>query len=260
MRLECSQLSVSFMGQRAPVEVLRKLSLAVDSGEFVSIVGPSGCGKTTLLRTLAGVLPYQAGTVARIPCPEDRNSLALRVFQENSLFPWMTVLENATFGLRMQGVERADREERALRLLRRFGLSGRERIYPYELSMGMKQRVAVIRCFLSNPAVMLMDEPFASLDYQNRMELHRELLELWDQDRKTVVFITHDVEEAIVLSDRVVVLSGQPGTVVADFRVPFGRPRDPAVALEEEFLILKRRIWEALGHPREHKVGAGLGD
>jgi NitT/TauT family transport system ATP-binding protein len=260
VRLECSQLSVSFIGQRAPVEVLHNLSLVVDSGEFVSIVGPSGCGKTTLLRTLAGVLPYQAGTVARISCPEDRNSLALRVFQENSLFPWMTVLENATFGLRMQGAERADREQRALILLQRFGLGGRERVYPRELSMGMKQRVAVIRCFLSNPAVMLMDEPFASLDYQNRMELHRELLELWDQDRKTVIFVTHDVEEAIVLSDRVVVLSGQPGTVVANFRVPFGRPRDPAVALEEEFLILKRRIWEALGHRRENRVGAGLGD
>jgi NitT/TauT family transport system ATP-binding protein len=117
----------------------------------------------------------------------------------------------------------------------------------------------VIRCFLSNPSAMLMDEPFAALDYQNRLSLHRELLELWEQDHKTVVFVTHDVEEAIVLSDRIVVLSPQPGTVVAEFRVPFGRPRNPAVALEEEFLVLKRRIWAALGHHKEDPVVAWQG-
>jgi NitT/TauT family transport system ATP-binding protein len=260
MRLKCSNLSVRFPGQSGEVEALRNLSLQAGSGEFLSIVGPSGCGKTTLLRTLAGAVPSQAGRVERIPCPEDRNALALLVFQENSLFPWMTVLENATFGLRMQGVARAEREERALVLLRRFGFAGRERVYPRELSLGMKQRVAVIRCFLSNPSAMLMDEPFAALDYQNRLGLHRELLELWEQDHKTVVFVTHDVEEAIVLSDRIVVLSPQPGTVVAEFRVPFGRPRDPAVALEEEFLVLKRRIWTAMGHRREDSAAAGWGN
>jgi NitT/TauT family transport system ATP-binding protein len=239
------------------VEAVRGISLQVDSGEFLSIVGPSGCGKTTLLRALAGAVPKQAGSVEWVACPEDRNALALLVFQENSLFPWMTVLENAAFGMRMQGVARAEREERAVALLRRFGFAGRERVYPRELSLGMKQRVAVIRCFLSNPSAMLMDEPFAALDYQNRLALHRELLELWDQDHKTVVFVTHDIEEAMVLSDRIVVLSCQPGTVVTEFRVPFGRPRDPAVVLEEEFLVLKRRVWKALELRKEAAAGRG---
>jgi NitT/TauT family transport system ATP-binding protein len=259
MRLKCSNLSVRFPGGSGEVEALRNLSLQAGSGEFLSIVGPSGCGKTALLRTLAGAVRSQAGRVERIPCPEDRNALALLVFQENSLFPWMTVLENAAFGLRMQGVARAEREERALVLLRRFGFVGRERVYPRELSLGMKQRVAVIRCFLSNPSAMLMDEPFTALDYQNRLGLHRELLELWEQDHKTVVFVTHDVEEAIVLSDRIVVLSPQPGTVVASSVCRLG-VRDPAVALEEEFLVLKRRIWTAMGHRREDSAAARWGN
>jgi NitT/TauT family transport system ATP-binding protein len=195
--------------------------------------------------------------VERIACPEDRNDLALLVFQENSLFPWMTVLDNATFGLRMQGVDKSERDERALVLLRRFGFAGRELVYPRELSLGMKQRVAVIRCFLSNPSAMLMDEPFAALDYQNRIVLHRELLELWEQEHKTVVFVTHDIEEAIVLADRIVVLSRQPASVLAEFHVPFGRPRDPAVVLEEESLALKRRVWKALGQHSEAAVGHG---
>lgn len=257
MRLSCVNLTVSFQGHGGTVEALRNLSLEVESGEFVSIVGPSGCGKTTLLKTLTGVVSTQSGFIERIPSSEDRNDLALLVFQENSLFPWMTVLDNAAFGLRMQGVGRAEREDRAAALLRRFGFGGRERVYPRELSLGMKQRVAVIRCFLSDPSAMLMDEPFAALDYQNRLGLHRELLELWEQDHKTVVFVTHDVEEAIILSDRIVVLSRQPGSVVAEFLVPFGRPRDPAVALEEEFLVLKRGIWTALGQHRETAAGRG---
>ncbi len=243
----CAGLEVSFPTNNGRVEAIKGLSLHTGSGEFLSVVGPSGCGKTTLLKTLAGMIPYQAGTIDRIPCPEDRNDLALLVYQENSLFPWMTVLDNATFGLRMRGVDRSEREERAMVLLRRFGFQGRERVYPRELSLGMKQRVAVIRCFLSDPSAMLMDEPFAALDYQNRLALHRELLELWEQDHKTVVFVTHDIEEAIVLSDRIVVLSRQPAKVVAELKVPFGRPRDPAVVLEEEFLVLKRRVWAALG-------------
>lgn len=164
-------------------------------------------------------------------------------------------MENATFGLRVRGVDKAVREERATALLRRFGFAGREHVYPRELSLGMKQRVAVIRCFLSDPSAMLMDEPFAALDYQTRLGLHRELLELWEQHHKTVIFVTHDIEEAMVLSDRIVVLSRQPASVVAEFRVPFARPRDPSVILDEGFLVLKRRVWAAL----EQRAGAAAG-
>jgi NitT/TauT family transport system ATP-binding protein len=172
---------------------------------------------------------------------------ALIVFQEHGLFPWMTVIENAAFGLEMQGVGRDERESRALELLDRYGFRGRERAYPHQLSLGMKQRVAVIRCFLGDPPVMLMDEPFAALDCQTRLTLQQELLELWEQSHKTVIFVTHDMDEALLLSDRVLVLSAQPGTVRAEFTVPFARPRAAELTLEEEFLSLKRRIARELG-------------
>jgi ABC-type nitrate/sulfonate/bicarbonate transport system ATPase subunit len=147
----------------------------------------------------------------------------------------------------MQGCAKHQREARALELLGRFGFAGREHAYPHELSLGMKQRVAVIRCFLSDPEILLMDEPFAGLDYQTRLGLHRELLELWEQDHKSVVYVTHDIEEAILLSDRILVLDSQPGTIIAEFPVPFPRPRETAITLEEEFLVLKRRIWARFG-------------
>jgi len=159
----------------------------------------------------------------------------------------MTVLGNAAFGCEMLGVPRRERERRARELLHRLGFAGREGAYPHELSLRMKQRVAVARCFLSDPAVMLMDEPFAALDCQRRLALQQELLRLWEQNHKTVIFVTHDVEEAILLSDRILVFSRQPGRIVADFPVPLPRPRTGAVTLTEEFLLLKRFIAAELG-------------
>jgi NitT/TauT family transport system ATP-binding protein len=169
------------------------------------------------------------------------------VYQENSLFPWMTVLENAAYGLKIQGVKKPERERRARELLRRYGLAGREECYPHTLSVGMKQRVAVIRCFLSDPAMLLMDEPFAALDAQTRLTLQQELLGLWEPGRRSVIFVTHDVEEALLLSDRILVMSHSPGSIVDQIPVPFERPRTPATALTSEFLALKRRIYAALG-------------
>jgi len=169
------------------------------------------------------------------------------VSQEHSLFPWMTVLENAAFGCEMQGVPRREREDRARELLHRLGFAGRECAYPHELSLGMKQRVAVARCFLSDPAVMLMDEPFAALDCQRRLVLQQELLDLWEQNHKTVIFVTHDVEEAILLSDRILVFSRQPGRIVAEIPIQLPRPRTAAITLTEEFLLLKRRLAAELG-------------
>jgi NitT/TauT family transport system ATP-binding protein len=163
----------------------------------------------------------------------------------------MTASANAAFGLEMQGVLRGEREDRAREILARLGCAGKERAYPSQLSMGMKQRVAVARCFLSDPAVMLMDEPFAALDCQTRMILQRELLDLWEQDRKSVVFVTHDVEEAILLSDRILVLSEGPGTIVAEYKVPGSRPRHSLLEMDEGPLEsalweLKRRILASL--------------
>jgi len=200
-----------------------------------------------LLRVLAGAVTPSEGEVERIPSPADRNQNVLLVSQEHSLFPWMTVLENAAFGCEMQGVPRREREDRARELLHRLGFAGRECAYPHELSLGMKQRVAVARCFLSDPAVMLMDEPFAALDCQRRLVLQQELLDLWEQNHKTVIFVTHDVEEAILLSDRILVFSRQPGRIVAEIPIQLPRPRTAAITLTEEFLLLKRRLAAELG-------------
>lgn len=247
--VRCSHLSVSFGMGAAQIPALRDISFDAREGEFLSMIGPSGCGKTTLLRTVANLIQPTEGTIERVP-----GERILLVFQEDSLFPWMTVLDNAVFGLQMQGVGPASRESTARALLTRFGLEGREQAYPHQLSVGMKQRVAVIRCFLSNPAVMLMDEPFAALDAQTRLALQQELLALWDQDQKTVIFVTHDIEEAILLSDRILVLNGPPGAIVDELAVPFARPRHASLTLEEEFLELKRHIWSKLGTPLIEKL------
>jgi NitT/TauT family transport system ATP-binding protein len=247
MQLRCSHLGLSFPSDGREVSALRDVNFEVRSGEFIAVIGPSGCGKTTLLRALAGLLKPSEGRIEFGPSQVDGKRRVSLVFQEEGLFPWMNVLDNAAFGLEMQGVPRADRENRAVELLQRYGLAGRERAYPHQLSVGMKQRVSVIRSFLSDPAVLLMDEPFAALDAQTRLTLQQELLSLWENHKKTVVFITHDVDEAILLSDRVLVMSPQPGTITGEFTVPFDRPRSPESTLGEEFLVLKKRLLGMLG-------------
>jgi sulfonate transport system ATP-binding protein len=247
MTVRCQDVNVRFTNRERVVTAIRDVSLEARSGEFLSIVGPSGCGKTTLLRTMAGLIQPYSGIVERISQPERRNRPALLVFQDNSLFPWMTVLQNSVFGLEMQGVDREERETQALDLLHRLGLTGWEGAYPYQLSAGMRQRVAVIRSFLSNPGLLLMDEPFAALDSLTRRTLQQELLGLWEQNHKTVIFVTHDVEEAILLSDRVLVMSRGPGSIVAQFDIALNRPRKPDAAWSDAVQMLKRRIYRELG-------------
>jgi NitT/TauT family transport system ATP-binding protein len=249
MQLACRHATVTFKTGATQIPALRDVSFETREGEFLCFIGPSGCGKTTLLRTMASLVRPWEGRVERILAPGDHKDKILLVFQEDSLFPWMTVLANATFGLKMQGVRTAERETRARALLNRFGLGGRERAYPHQLSLGMKQRVAVIRCFLSDPAVMLMDEPFAALDAQTRLALQQELLALWEQERKTVIFVTHDIEEALLLSDRILLLAGAPGMVIDEVTVPFPRPREASLTLEKQFLELKRYLWSKLRQP-----------
>lgn len=246
MRVRCTDLCVGFRDTDRHIQALRNLTFKCDDGEFLSILGPSGCGKTTLLRVLAGLVRPDNGHIETAAATANGNSRKLLVFQEDSLFPWMTVIENATFGLEMQGVAKSVREQRARALLDRTGIVGREHSYPHQLSLGMKQRVAVIRCFLSEPGLMLMDEPFGALDAQTRLTLQQELLALWDQNRNSVIFVTHDVDEALLLSDRVLVLSAQPGTVVGEFKVQMPRPRSLETALTEDSLELKRRIFRLL--------------
>jgi len=206
---------------------LRDVSLSVSSGEFVTVVGPSGCGKTTLLRLVSGLESPTDGdiTVAGKPV-QDPDPNRGTVFQEYHLFPWLTVRENVAFGLVEQGVPAVERQERVQELLDVIGLSDFADAYPKELSGGMKQRVGLARALAVDPDILLLDEPFGSVDMQTRRQLQRELLEIWRGTDKTVLFVTHDIEEAVALSDRIVVMSGTPGRVRATVSVAESRPRN----------------------------------
>jgi NitT/TauT family transport system ATP-binding protein len=205
---------------------LDRIALDVHEGEFVSILGPSGCGKSTLLYMVGGFVEPSSGTIAVGGRPvtgpgPDRGP----VFQEFALFPWKTVLGNVAYGLREAGLGRSAAEAQARQLIERVGLKGYESFYPKELSGGMKQRVAIARTLAYGPAILLMDEPFGALDAHTRVRLQNELLGLWERDRKTVLFVTHAVDEAVFLSDRVVVMSRQPGRIKAIVPVDLPRPR-----------------------------------
>lgn len=224
--VEITDLVKAYPTPRGEVLALDAVSLTVADGEFVSIVGPSGCGKTTLLRILAGLLDPTAGTISIDGTPVDGpgRDRAL-VFQSANLLPWLTVTENVAFGLEAARVPRAEREAVAATLVELVGLAGFEDAYPGELSGGMAQRVGLARALAVDPAVLLMDEPFGELDAQTRERMRAELLDIWARERKTCVFVTHDIEEALFLSDRVVVFGDRPATVRAVVTVPFDRPR-----------------------------------
>lgn len=230
------------------VVALQDIDLSVRQGEFVCIVGPSGCGKSTLLRLLAGLERPSSGEI-RIEVSRTDRPVNSMIFQEQSTFPWMTVRENTGFGLDMRRVDRRSRDERVDYYLRKVGLGGFPDVYPYQLSGGMRQRVCLARAFANEPEVLLMDEPFASLDEQTRILMQEELLRVWEGERgRTVVFITHSIDEAVLLADTVVVMSARPGRVKATFAVPFPRPRGQLAELRllPEFEQLAYRVWELL--------------
>lgn len=246
MEIQCRGLSVSFAGIGTTVHALRDVSIDCAEGEFLSVIGHSGCGKTTLLRALAGLLQPSAGSIDWRGERSGDGRIAT-VQQDGGLFPWLTVIDNATFALEAQGVGRREREEGARELLQRFGLGGRETSYPHQISAGMRQRVSVARSFLSQPKLLLMDEPFGALDALARLQIQQELLALWEQRRTTIVFVTHDVDEAIVLSDRILVLGGNPGTVLTEYRVPLARPRSVDMAFTEPYQELRVALLAQLG-------------
>jgi NitT/TauT family transport system ATP-binding protein len=245
-KLRIESVSVDFPLGRERVVALRDISLAVPSGQFCAIVGPSGCGKSTLLRVVADLVDPTSGGVSVRRDSADKPLQAM-VFQGRSVFPWMTVLDNAAYGLAMQGVSRIEREEVAERLLRQVGLGDFLRAYPSQLSEGMRQRVAIVRAFAVDPELLLMDEPFGALDEQTRLLLQDELLRIWETTGKTVIFVTHSIDEAMILADRIVVMSARPGTIKADIPVPFARPRTvEAVRSDPEFASLFLSIWSLL--------------
>ena len=223
------------------------VSIDIAPGEFFMIVGPSGCGKTTLLRILAGLETTTSGTIEiDVPAGSDRPDNSM-VFQGDSIFPWMTVWQNAAYGLRMRKVAAATIKDVVGHYLDRTGLTRFASYYPHQLSGGMRQRVAIARAFANDPHILLMDEPFSALDAQNKLLLQEELLHIWDEDKKTVVFITHSVDEAVLLGDRVMVMTAQPGRVKQFVPVALARPRN-IMELQgaPEYGELVHRIWSDL--------------
>ena len=258
-KLETRGLSKTFVkATGGEVEALRDISLQVEEGEFVSIVGASGCGKTTFLRILDGLLDKTSGDIAldgkdvMRPGP-DRGF----VFQSDSLFPWRTVIDNVIFGLEIQGKPKKESVERAMEYIKLVGLNGFERNFPHELSGGMRQRANLARALTVNPELLLMDEPFAALDAQTREIMQQELLRIWNADRKTVLFITHQIDEAIFLSDRVFVFTVRPGRVKEVIRVPFPRPRRLELKRTAEFIGYVDQVWKLIEEEVRASVMAG---
>ena len=223
------------------------VSIDIAPGEFFMIVGPSGCGKTTLLRILAGLETTTSGTIEiDVPAGSDRPDNSM-VFQGDSIFPWMTVWQNAAYGLRMRKVPAGTIKDVVGHYLDRTGLTRFANYYPHQLSGGMRQRVAIARAFANDPHILLMDEPFSALDAQNKLLLQEELLHIWDEDKKTVMFITHSVDEAVLLGDRVMVMTAQPGRVKQFVPIALARPRN-IMELQgaPEYGELVHRIWSDL--------------
>ena len=240
-------VDIHFGEGKTAVQALRGIDLNVAPGELVSVLGPSGCGKSTIIGAVAGFTRVSSGSLevdgqqVRAPGP-DRGV----VFQQHTLFPWKTVLENVAFGLKMRRVGRAERTRLAEEILAQVGLSEFARHYPHQLSGGMQQRVNLARVLVNRPRVMLMDEPFCALDAQTRLQMQEMLLRLWHELHMTIVFVTHDVDEAVFLSDRVVVLSQRPGAVKAELPIDLPRPRSRELLVSPELMALKRTAFELL--------------
>jgi len=262
MFLEVDGVSKFFEIQRegalVRIHVIDNVSFELEEGAFVSVIGPTGCGKSTLLRILDGLQHPDAGEV-RIrgktvtgPGP-DRGM----VFQNHNLWPWRTVVRNVEFGLEMLGVSPAERRKRALSLLETVGLSDFTDAYPSQLSGGMQQRVGLARALVLDPDLLLMDEPFGSLDAQTKVFLQEELESLCDRLHNSVVFVTHDIEEALYLSDRILVMGSRPGRILEDIQVPFARPRESDLRATSEFTKLKQHVWHSLQRGSLQKATAG---
>lgn len=233
-----------FNTRNGEMVALNGVSLDIMENEFICVVGPSGCGKSTLLNIIAGLLEPSSG---KVYCDgkEVQGTGTERgvVFQQYALFPWMTVKKNVMFGLNLQGIKGAEAEEIAMKYIKMVQLEDFVNHYPKELSGGMKQRVAIARAYAVNPSILLMDEPFGALDAQTRTQLQTELLETWEKERKTCFFITHDVDEAIILAQKVIIMSARPGRIkeIVDINIPY--PRTQETKMSKEFLDLKNHIW-----------------
>lgn len=260
--IKVDSLTKSFVGQDGSVvNALSGVDLTVTDNEFLTVLGPSGCGKTTLLKAIAGLIPWNSGeitidgTPVRGPGPD-----RAMVFQNFALLPWATVMENVSFGLQLKGVAKSERRAKAADLIEMVGLAGFESKRPNELSGGMQQRVGIARALAVEPKILLMDEPFGAVDEQTRRLLQEELLAIWEQTRLTVVFITHSMEEAVLLGDRVVLMSARPGRIAEIVDVPLERPRSTDIGgLErsKEYVEITAHLWDRLRDMHdEHRAAA----
>jgi NitT/TauT family transport system ATP-binding protein len=256
--IEANNFSLSYETIEGSVEAVTDTQIHVKPGEFVSIVGPSGCGKSTLLNAVAGFLRPTTGVITVDGAPVNGPSAERgMVFQQYSLFPWKTVRENVEFGLKMRGMPRSQRERAALTLLGLAGLDAFEKHYPERLSGGMKQRVGIVRALATGPKVLLLDEPFGALDAQTRVIMQQILTNMWQRLKISVLFVTHDIDEAIFLSDRVYCMTARPGSIKAEITIPLERPRQQSIMMSSEFLALRRGLMSLI---REESLKAMGGE
>lgn len=250
-RITVANLDKRFRTSNDDVVAVENVTFDVRQGEFVALLGPSGCGKSTILNMVAGLLDRTAGDIhidADTVVPGKVNRKVGYVFQRDTVFPWRTVEDNIGYGLEIAGVPKEERRRKVERAVETAGLAGFATSFPRTLSGGMRQRVALMRTLILEPDILLMDEPFGALDTHTKLEMHKTLLEIWERERQTVLFVTHDLGEALTLASRIILLSARPGRLKEDFEVPFPRPRD-AVSLREtaEFGRLYSHIWHSLG-------------
>lgn len=248
MRIDLRDVCLSY-GASSTVPVIDKLNISFNSNELVAVLGPSGCGKTTLIKAISGLLPLQSGHISFPDFQGSRRPSCYMAFQEHSLFPWLNVVDNISIGLEAQGVPKDVRTARAIAMLKKIALEDSAYKMPHELSGGMKQRVSLLRLLISDGDVLLFDEPLSSVDAQTRLMLQQELLDLWSDDPTTSVYITHDIEEALILADRVIVLSAHGGDILADINVPLSRPRMAIERKPAKIEKLRWEIWDLLAEP-----------
>ncbi len=255
MKILCRDVSKTYETQNGSIKALERISFESEAQEFLCILGPSGCGKTTLLKIIAGLLEPTAGELIYEGVEQDGKPLNSLVFQEHGLFPWMNVIDNVSFGLEMRGIAKKQRHAMAIEVIQKVGLKSLARNYPHELSVGMKQRVGLARAIVNDPAILLMDEPFGSLDAQTKLILQDELLKIWSDYRKPIIFVTHDIEEAVLLGDRVIVMTSTPGRIKEEIKIELPRPRDMEIKGSDEFMRINMKIW----HLIEDEVRRSMG-
>lgn len=247
MLIEIDGISKGYRTENGePLPVIRGLDAEIGEQEFVCIIGPSGCGKTTLLGVLGGLQSPDSGEIRFVGDRSSSGPLTSIVWQDYALIPWRSILDNVAFGPELRHIPVKKRRDAAMSVLTTMGIEAFAESKPHQLSGGMRQRAGIARALANDPEVLLMDEPFAAVDAQTRALLQEELLDVWTRDRKTVLFITHSIEEALLLADRVLVLGARPASIVEELRVPFSRPRGPHTELDPRFAQLKKHLWDQL--------------